>query len=128
MTTQAFKESISSGEATQNKAAESNATAVSPDATTLRSPSGSSSPEVLEAALKWGWDLDTFQPQHRPDYSNDKKVMELPLAAIRRPTPRENDPAKVQVLMQSIQEVGQIEPIDVLEVDGVYWGFSGCHR
>lgn len=28
--------------------------------------------------------------------------------------------------MASISEVGQQEPIDVLEVDGRYWGFSGC--
>lgn len=30
--------------------------------------------------------------------------------------------------MRSIEEVGLHEPIDVLEVDGQYYGFSGCHR
>lgn len=30
--------------------------------------------------------------------------------------------------MRSIQEIGLQEPIDVLEVEGQIWGFSGCHR
>jgi uncharacterized ParB-like nuclease family protein len=30
--------------------------------------------------------------------------------------------------MESIQTVGLQEPIDVLEVEGQYYGFSGCHR
>jgi uncharacterized ParB-like nuclease family protein len=30
--------------------------------------------------------------------------------------------------MASIAEVGLQEPIDILEVDGQYYGFSGCHR
>lgn len=47
---------------------------------------------------------------------------------IRRPLPRENDQQKVKALMESIQEIGQQEPIDVLEVEGEYYGFSGCHR
>jgi sulfiredoxin len=56
------------------------------------------------------------------------KVQEIPLSQIRRPLYRENDQAKVAALMASIQEIGQQEPIDVLEVDGQYYGFSGCHR
>jgi uncharacterized ParB-like nuclease family protein len=56
------------------------------------------------------------------------KVKEIPLNQIKRPLPRQNDPQKVQALMQSIAEIGQQEPIDVLEVDGQYYGFSGCHR
>lgn len=56
------------------------------------------------------------------------KVKEIPLGQIRRPLPRENDQSKVAALMESIQEIGQQEPIDVLEVDGQYYGFSGCHR
>ena len=56
------------------------------------------------------------------------KVQEIPLKHIRRPLPRLNDPAKVAALMESIREIGQQEPIDVLEVDGEYYGFSGCHR
>ncbi|MBD2433282.1 MULTISPECIES: ParB N-terminal domain-containing protein [Fischerella] len=56
------------------------------------------------------------------------RVQEIPLNQIRRPLPRQNDPNKVQVLMESIREIGQQEPIDVIEVDGQYYGFSGCHR
>lgn len=56
------------------------------------------------------------------------KVQEIPLKQIRRPLPRANDPNKVEALMESIGAEGQQEPIDVLEVDGEYYGFSGCHR
>lgn len=56
------------------------------------------------------------------------KVQEIPLSQIRRPLYRENDQAKVAALMESIKEIGQQEPIDVLEVEGLYYGFSGCHR
>ncbi len=45
---------------------------------------------------------------------------ELPLAAIRRPLgrTRSNNQEKVQALMESIEERGLMEPIDVLEVNG----------
>jgi len=56
------------------------------------------------------------------------RVQEIPLNQIKRPLPRTNDPDKVKALMESIEEIGQQEPIDVLEVDGQYYGFSGCHR
>jgi sulfiredoxin len=56
------------------------------------------------------------------------KVREISLNQIRRPLPRTNDQEKVKALMESIAEIGQQEPIDVLEVDGQYYGFSGCHR
>ncbi|SKB13152.1 ParB-like nuclease [Planktothrix sp. PCC 11201] len=56
------------------------------------------------------------------------QVKEIPLRQIRRPLPRQTDQAKVELLMQSIQEIGLQEPIDVLEVEGEYYGFSGCHR
>lgn len=56
------------------------------------------------------------------------RVESIPLNSIRRPLYRQNDPAKVMALMESIQEIGLQEPIDVLEVDGEYYGFSGCHR
>ncbi|XP_078436673.1 sulfiredoxin [Wolffia australiana] len=57
-------------------------------------------------------------------------VLEIPLDQIRRPLlrTRANDPVKVKELMESIKEIGLQEPIDVLDVDGVYYGFSGCHR
>ena len=56
------------------------------------------------------------------------RVEEIPLYQIKRPLPRVNDPDKVQALMESIAAIGQQEPIDVLEVEGQYYGFSGCHR
>ncbi|XP_062026370.1 sulfiredoxin, chloroplastic/mitochondrial-like, partial [Rosa rugosa] len=57
-------------------------------------------------------------------------ILELPVDKIRRPLmrTRTNDPVKVQELMDSISEIGLQVPIDVLEVDGDYYGFSGCHR
>ncbi|KAJ6358317.1 hypothetical protein OIU76_000092 [Salix suchowensis] len=57
-------------------------------------------------------------------------ILELPLDKIRRPLmrTRANDQNKVNELMDSIKEIGLQVPIDVLEVDGVYYGFSGCHR
>lgn len=56
------------------------------------------------------------------------RVQEIPIAQIRRPLPRQTDRAKVKTLMESIAQEGLREPIDVLEVDGQYYGFSGCHR
>jgi sulfiredoxin len=56
------------------------------------------------------------------------RIEAIPIEKIRRPLYRQNDAAKVEALMQSIQEIGLQEPIDVLEVDGEYYGFSGCHR
>ncbi|KST68476.1 ParB N-terminal domain-containing protein [Mastigocoleus testarum] len=56
------------------------------------------------------------------------RVEEIPLDRIKRPLPRQNDPEKVKFLMESIAQIGQQEPIDVLEVEGQYYGFSGCHR
>jgi uncharacterized ParB-like nuclease family protein len=56
------------------------------------------------------------------------RIENIPLYKIRRPLPRQNDQAKVAALMESIQAIGLQEPIDVLEVEGEYYGFSGCHR
>ncbi|MDJ1168374.1 sulfiredoxin [Roseofilum sp. BLCC_M154] len=56
------------------------------------------------------------------------RIADIPLNQIRRPLPRQTDPAKVESLMASIAEIGLQEPIDVLEVEGNYYGFSGCHR
>ncbi|MFS8778410.1 sulfiredoxin [Synechococcus sp. W70.1] len=56
------------------------------------------------------------------------EIREIPLAQIRRPLPRQTDPGKVRALMASIQEIGLQEPIEVLEVEGKYYSFSGCHR
>eukprot|EP00878_Enallax_costatus_P006039 GHUV01006335.1.p1 GENE.GHUV01006335.1~~GHUV01006335.1.p1 ORF type:complete len:168 (+),score=26.47 GHUV01006335.1:453-956(+) len=74
---------------------------------------------------KYSWHFDLSQPP-KPD----PKVQDVPVASIRRPLgrTRSNDQAKVEALMKSIQAIGLQEPIDVLLVDGVYYGFSGCHR
>eukprot|EP00899_Mesostigma_viride_P005391 jgi/Mesvir1/14853/Mv05471-RA.1 len=74
--------------------------------------------------------VDTGDPLWYRNKGKPERVEELPLRAIRRPLgrTRANDPEKVQWLMGSIAEIGLQEPIDVLEVDGVYYGFSGCHR
>lgn len=56
------------------------------------------------------------------------RTAELPLRSIHRPLYRENDPQRVKALMASIAEIGLQEPIEVLEVEGRYYGFSGCHR
>lgn len=56
------------------------------------------------------------------------RIEDVPIAKIRRPLYRQNDANKVEDLMQSIAEIGLQEPIDVLEVEGEYYGFSGCHR
>lgn len=57
-------------------------------------------------------------------------ILDISLDKIRRPLmrTRSNDPQKVKDLMESISQIGLQEPIDVLEVEGVYYGFSGCHR
>lgn len=56
------------------------------------------------------------------------RIQDIPIRDIRRPLFRQNDQTKVAALMKSIAEIGLQEPIDVLEVDGQYYGFSGCHR
>jgi sulfiredoxin len=56
------------------------------------------------------------------------RIAALSIDHIRRPLPRQNDPAKVASLMESIAAIGQQAPIEILEVDGIYYGFSGCHR
>ena len=56
------------------------------------------------------------------------RIQEIPIREIHRPLFRQNDPEKVAALMESIAEIGLQEPIDILEVEGKYYGFSGCHR
>lgn len=56
------------------------------------------------------------------------QIQEVPVNQIRRPLPKQTDRAKVERLARSIAQEGLHEPIDVLEVDGQYYGFSGCHR
>lgn len=56
------------------------------------------------------------------------QIKELRVDVIHRPLPKQTDPIKVKQLARSIAKEGLREPIDVLEVDGRYYGFSGCHR
>jgi uncharacterized ParB-like nuclease family protein len=56
------------------------------------------------------------------------RVAAIPISQIHRPLYRQNDQSKVKALMESIAQIGLQEPIDVLEVDDKYYGFSGCHR
>lgn len=56
------------------------------------------------------------------------QIKEISLNQIRRPLPRQTERAKVEKLAESIAKEGLHEPIDVLEVEGQYYGFSGCHR
>lgn len=56
------------------------------------------------------------------------QIKELKIDSIHRPLPRQTDRSKVERLAQSIAQEGLHEPIDVLEVEGRYYGFSGCHR
>ena len=56
------------------------------------------------------------------------QIKEIPIKQIHRPLPKQTDRAKVIRLADSIAEEGLHEPIDVLEVEGRYYGFSGCHR
>lgn len=79
----------------------------------------------VDAAKKYAWNLDG-----KPNPHKRGDLMQLSVTAIRRPLgrTRSNDQDKVQALMDSIEEIGLKEPIDILEVDGKYYGFSGCHR
>lgn len=56
------------------------------------------------------------------------RILDLPLQLIRRPLYRQNDQTRVETFMASIAEIGLQNPIEVLEVEGQYYGFSGCHR
>ncbi|MCS6813767.1 MAG: sulfiredoxin [Cyanobacteria bacterium] len=56
------------------------------------------------------------------------RIQDIPLNQIHRPLYRQNNPEKVAALMESIAVEGLREPIEVLEVEGRYYGFSGCHR
>ena len=47
---------------------------------------------------------------------------------INRPHQSALDEEKVSYLMESIEEIGLQEPIDLLEVEGKLYGFNGCHR
>jgi sulfiredoxin len=86
----------------------------------LRRPTSARASEVEQ---RYGWDVER-------DRTKVEGVRELKVSEIRRPLARtrQNDAAKVEALMESIERHGLKEPIDVLEVAGNIYGFSGCHR
>ena len=57
-----------------------------------------------------------------------KKRVAVPIEAINRPHESMIDEGKVEDLMQSINEIGLQEPIDLIEFEGRFYGFNGCHR
>eukprot|EP00762_Andalucia_godoyi_P003352 ANDGO_06560.mRNA.1 Putative sulfiredoxin len=60
------------------------------------------------------------------------QVIDMPVSLIRRPIPSVLDGDKVCAIRDSILDVGQQVPIDVLEVSTAegfkYFMFGGCHR
>jgi len=65
------------------------------------------------------------------------EVHDVPVSVITRPLPSVLDEAKVQSLMETIQNEetrGNVPPIDVMWVKGLnpennyYYSFGGCHR
>lgn len=57
-----------------------------------------------------------------------QKRVTVPIEAINRPHESVIDEGKVEDLMQSINEIGLQEPIDLIEFEGRFYGFNGCHR
>jgi uncharacterized ParB-like nuclease family protein len=57
-----------------------------------------------------------------------KNRVVVPIAAINRPHESVIDENKVAELMRSISEVGLQVPIDLIEFEGKFYGFNGCHR
>ena len=52
----------------------------------------------------------------------------MPIESINRPHESVIDEQKVAELMRSISEIGLQEPVDLIEFEGKYYGFNGCHR
>ncbi|KAK1439373.1 hypothetical protein QVD17_05190 [Tagetes erecta] len=92
----------------------------------LQLPNTLRNPRLVSASISSNGSVN----QSSPSGKGGPVIIELPLNQIRRPLmrTRSNDPHKVQELMDSIAQIGLQVPIDVLEVDGAYYGFSGCHR
>ena len=57
-----------------------------------------------------------------------KNRVVVPIESINRPHESVIDEDKVAELMSSISEIGLQEPVDLIEFEGRYYGFNGCHR
>ena len=57
-----------------------------------------------------------------------KRRVSVPIEAINRPHESLIDEGKVVDLMESISEIGLQEPVDLIEFEGKFYGFNGCHR
>ena len=57
-----------------------------------------------------------------------KSRVSVPIEAINRPHESLVDEGKVVDLMKSISEIGLQEPVDLIELEGKFYGFNGCHR
>lgn len=57
-----------------------------------------------------------------------KNRVVVPIESINRPHESVIDEDKVAKLMSSISEIGLQEPVDLIEFEGRYYGFNGCHR
>lgn len=57
-----------------------------------------------------------------------KKRVAVPIESINRPHESVIDEDKVAERMRSISEIGLQEPVDLIEFEGRYYGFNGCHR
>ncbi|KAJ9519446.1 hypothetical protein QJQ45_023196 [Haematococcus lacustris] len=90
--------------------------------------SSTSTTSTLPSQYSWTFDNSSQQGSSSSSRRSNQIIQDIPVAAIKRPLgkTRANDPAKVEALMQSIQDIGLQEPIDILEVDGQYYGFSGA--
>jgi sulfiredoxin len=100
-------------------------------ATTTTATTTTTTTATTAAEQAFGWRTDAEgQAQAQARNGSDPRVRPVPVADIRRPLgrTRQNDQAKVAALMESIERCGLLEPIDVLEVEGKIYGFSGCHR
>ena len=56
-----------------------------------------------------------------------KKRVAVSIDAINRPHESVIDENKVAELMRSISEIGLREPVDLIEFEGKFYGFNGCH-
>ncbi|KAL6759197.1 ParB/Sulfiredoxin [Haematococcus lacustris] len=116
--------------ATRSAAVRSRRTALCSTGTGDHAASSTSTTSTLPSQYSWTFDNSSQQGSSSSSRRSNQIIQDIPVAAIKRPLgkTRANDPAKVEALMQSIQDIGLQEPIDILEVDGQYYGFSGCHR